>query len=157
LINYGAIYIYDSKHENGSYRIINNVPVGKPELYQNYLQPGQGFIVKSKEGGGSISFTSGMRGHVTEATAPFFTKSTTGAWSLLRLQVACEHKMATTIIAFNGNMSRGLNPTYDAGQYGADPEFKLYTRLAEDDEGVNFAIQALPDYGFEDMVIPSGD
>ena len=153
--SFGAIYIFDPKYEGGSYRIINNVPVGKPELNHNYLQPGQGFIVKSKEDGGTISFTKGMREHITEGTAPFFKKTST-EWSILKLYAACEHNIATTLIAFNGNMSRGLDPTYDAGQYGADPEFKLYTRLAEDDEGVNFAIQALPDYGFEDMVIPLG-
>ena len=53
-------------------------------------------------------------------------------------------------------MSRGLDPAYDAGQFGADPGFNLYTRLVEDDNDTNFAIQALPDYGFEDMVIPLG-
>jgi trimeric autotransporter adhesin len=126
----------------------------KSNINQDYIQPGQGFIVKSKVGGGSISFTQAMRYH--DISSMFFKKSAESPWPFIQLQVSSDDREASTLIAFNYYMTRGLDPTYDAGQFGADAGFNLYTRLVEDDKGVKFAIQALPDYGFEDMVIPVG-
>jgi hypothetical protein len=52
-------------------------------------------------------------------------------------------------------MTRGLDITYDAGLFGGDPSFNLYTRLVEDN-GVNFMLQCLPDNDFENLSIPIG-
>ncbi len=146
---FAALYVYDPDAKD--YKIINNAG---GTLSADYIQSGQGFMVKSKENGGTILFTTGMQEHNPGTT--FNIKSGTTQWSALRLKVSDGNKQATTQLSFNSNMTRGLDPTYDAGQYGADESFRLYTRLVEGDNGVNMAIQALPDYGFEDMIIPIG-
>jgi trimeric autotransporter adhesin len=148
--SYGAIYIYDP--DVPGYRIINNVPAEADQLEWDYVQSGQGFIVKSIEGGESISFTQEMRHHENGAVM----KSLGSQWSKIKLRVDSDNKSANTLIAFNSNMTKGLDPTYDAGQFGSDVGFSLYTRLVEMDNGVNFAIQALPDYDLQEIVIPVG-
>ena len=52
-------------------------------------------------------------------------------------------------------MTKGLDPSYDAGKMKGNPNIALYTRLLEDN-GVDFAIQALPTEGITEFVIPVG-
>ena len=143
---YAGVYIYDPA--TNDYQIINNSPGS-----QSHLPAGQGFIVKSKIGGGNITFSTGMRIH--DITSRLKSASYS-PWHLVRLKVSSENRSANTLIAFNSYMTRGLDPTYDGGQFGADAGFRLYTRLLEDGNDINFAIQALPDDFYEDMVIPVG-
>jgi hypothetical protein len=153
--NYAALYIYDPDYPT-AYRIINNNGATLPEgkyITQDYLQSGQGFLVKAPVGGSSVNFT-GMKAH--EPAITFFRSKSSNSWPTIILNVSTESKEATTVITFNGNMTRGLDVTYDAGLFGGDPLFKLYSKLADGNDEVNFAIQCLPDHGFEDMVIPIG-
>ena len=152
--SYAALYIYDPV--SSSYKVINGVVEDIDQINQHYIQPGQGFIVKAKDKVGAISFTTGMRIHEKEDDSPFHKKSAASPWLTVRLKAGNDYREASTLIAFNRNMTGGLDPAYDAGQFGADPGFNLYTRLVEDDKGIKFAIQALPDYEFENMVIPLG-
>ncbi|MFP4366560.1 MAG: T9SS type A sorting domain-containing protein, partial [Bacteroidales bacterium] len=147
--DFAALYIYDP--DGKDYKIINNTE-NTSGLTDGYIQTGQGFLVKSKTGGGSINFTTSMRDHFS--SAPF--KSASTNWSKIRLKVSDDNKESTILLAFNSNMTNGLDVTYDAGQYGADPGFRLYSRLVEEGNEVDFAIQALPDYEMEDMIIPVG-
>jgi hypothetical protein len=142
-----AIYIYDPS--TNDYIVINSVPT-----LEDYIQPGQGFLVKAAVGGGDVRFTPGMRAHINDGT--FYKKSAITPWPSIQLKVSGNNKEAVTVITFNSNMTRGLDPGYDAGKFGGDPDFRLFTRLAESDIEVDFALQALPDYGFHDMVIPIG-
>jgi hypothetical protein len=154
--SYAALYIYDYQYP-GSYRIMNNNGAELPEekyITQEYVQSGQGFLVKAKTGGGSVNFTEAMKSHQTGAT--YFKKSTSGPWPTMILKTSIDTKEATTVITFNQNMTKGLDVTFDAGLFGGDPLFKLYSRLAEGDSEVNFAIQCLPDHDLEDMVVPVG-
>ena len=146
---FAALYIYDPG--SGNYIILNNT---EPDIDQDYIQPGQGFLVKAAIGGGGVKFTPEMRVH--ENTSTFFKKSAKTPWPTIRLKVSGNVKEAATVITFHGNMTRDLDPTYDAGHFGGDPDFRLFTRLVEGDSEIDFAIQALPDFGFEDMVIPVG-
>ncbi|MGF1583740.1 MAG: hypothetical protein ACFCUM_00335 [Bacteroidales bacterium] len=146
---FAALYVYDLVDNN--YKVINNSG-GALGLNEGYIQTGQGFMVKSKPGGGSINFTTGMRAHFY--SAPF--KSVSTSWSTIRLKVSDNNKKSTTLLAFNSNMTKGLDVTYDAGQYGADPGFRLYSRFIEGGNEVDLAIQALPDYDLEGLIIPLG-
>ena len=158
--SFAALYLWDEPAVKVSgvsyYKIICNSgfisTTGKPILSQAYMQPGQGFIVKSKAGGGTVSFTTAMRVH--ENTGSYF-KSEKASWPGINLIISSASKSASTVITFNENMTRGLDITYDAGLFGGDPSFKLYSRLVEDN-GVNFAIQCLPDNGFEQLRVPIG-
>jgi hypothetical protein len=143
---YAGVYIYDPA--TNTYEIINNVGGSQP-----YISTGQGFIVKSRIGGGNITFTTGMRFHDNNTTIKSVSFS---PWYIVKLKVSNENKSTSTLLAFNSYMTKGLDPTYDGGQFGADAGFRLYSRLLEDDSNINFTIQALPDNFYEDMVIPVG-
>ncbi len=149
--SFAALYIFDPNP--GVYQLINNANAGGRYLSQDYLQSGQGFIVRSKAGGGTISFTRAMQSHQPEEK--FFKKSGTSSWPYINLNVKTNEKSASTSILFNENMTRGLDVTYDAGLFGGDPDLKVYTRLVEDN-GVNFALQCLPDFETEEMIVPVG-
>ncbi|MFO7922972.1 MAG: hypothetical protein R6U58_04700, partial [Bacteroidales bacterium] len=151
--SYQALFIYDPAG-SGGYKTINQVITGFGSIDQDYIQPGQGFIVKSQTDGGTVSFTPAMR--INEKESRFYKKSAQDPWPFIQLQVSYRNRLTTTLIAFNSYMTRGLDPGYDAGQYGADSGFNLYTRLVEDDNEVNLSIQAVPDDGLEDLVIPVG-
>jgi hypothetical protein len=56
---------------------------------------------------------------------------------------------------FVQNTTIGLDPGYDAGMLKANPDFALYSKLLEDN-GIDFAIQSLPDQNYDQYVIPIG-
>lgn len=146
--NYGGIYIWDkgdAYNTTGSYTAVSNASGD----YQ--LQMGQGFFVKMKPGIATISFKPAMQIHSTELPL----KSTKGVWPTIKLVASANNMKSSTIIAFNGTMTKGLDPTYDAGLYTGGADLAVYTRLVED-SGIPFAIQALPDNDYKNMVIPVG-
>jgi len=61
-----------------------------------------------------------------------------------------------SIITFHEGMSNGIDPSYDAGQFSGNPDFSIFTKLVENDEGVEFRIQALPELAYYDVTIPIG-
>ena len=65
------------------------------------------------------------------------------------------NQKSSTTIAFNSAMTKGLDPTYDAGLLRGRSELILYSKLVEDN-GIPFAIQALPDNSLGTMIIPLG-
>jgi hypothetical protein len=158
--SFAALYLWNEPAVRISgvsyYKIICNAgfvsTTGREVIDQAYMQPGQGFIVKSKTGGGTVTFTDAMRVH--ENTGAFL-KSAKVSWPGINLIVSSLSKSAATAITFHDKMTLGLDITYDAGLFGGDPAFKLYSRLVEDN-GVNFAIQCLPRNGFDTIQIPIG-
>ena len=51
----------------------------------------------------------------------------------------------------------GLDPGSDVGTFtGTSSNFKAFTHLISDSEGINFAIQALPNTDYEKMIVPDG-
>ena len=151
--SYVALYLWveeDAYDGNRSdYKIINNAGMGS--LVQDYVQAEQGFFVKSKTGSHSVSFTKNMR--AIETGIDF--KSAEVSWPLMNLVAESSDKKSSTMVAFNNQMTYGLDETYDAGMFKPDPDFAVYTRLLEDN-GVDFSIQCLPDNTYENMVIPVG-
>jgi len=64
----------------------------------------------------------------------------------------------TTEIKYINGTTLGLDPGFDAGQFGGTGpgNFNLYTRLVQNDSGVNFALQVVPDTDYDNTVIPIG-
>lgn len=159
--SHAGLYVWDEPNVRVSgasyYKIINNVPVDTGRFINpGYLQPGQGFLMKARDNDSrSVSFTQDMKAHQNNIS--FFKKSysTSTPWSIVYLNAKTTTRQATTLIAFNERMTRGLDVTYDAGLLGGDPALSIYTRLLEDN-GVNFAIQCLPDMTTEEMIVPVG-
>jgi hypothetical protein len=113
------------------------------------LQVGQGFVTRSKVGGGTITFTYAMREHATSAAF----KDATLPWPSIQLKAETQGLTRTTLVNFNSGMTVGMDPFYDAGLLRAGSNLELYTRLI-DNSGNDLAIQCLPDAGFDKMVIP---
>jgi hypothetical protein len=141
--SYAAGYFWDGDE----YIIVNNATAAL------MLQPGQGFVVKvNTTSGGTFNFTTAMQGHSSSST---FYKKSYFPWSKLKLQASSGTDSASTLMLFRGDMTTGVDVTYDAGLLGGNENYLLYSKLPEDN-GVNFAIQCLPDQETENMVVPLG-
>lgn len=144
-----GIYVWEKADAfnglTGNYTAVSNASGD----YQ--LQAGQAFFVKMNSGKNSVRFTPAMQIHSTELAL----KSTKGVWPTIKLIASVNDMRSSTIIAFNGSMTKGLDPTYDAGLFTGGADLAVYTRLVED-YGIPFAIQALPDNDYKNMVIPVG-
>lgn len=136
--DYQAIYGYDGDTSNG-WTILNNLSTGL------LIAPGQGFFVKVKSGGGTISFTPAMR--VKGATDDFIlgrSANNNSSQGYIKLKINNNLNTFSTAIHFNENATLGLDPGYDAALFGGNaPEFSIYSNLIEDNSGSNLAIQAL--------------
>jgi len=116
------------------------------------IAPGQGFFIKSKVGVSSVSFDAAIRTHTQTSTF----KSLGLSRPEIELSAETSGKGYKTIIRYIPNMTKGLDPGYDAGTFtGSSTSFSVFTRLVEDYDD-DFAIQCLPDNDYENMVVPVG-
>ncbi|MEI6143258.1 MAG: BspA family leucine-rich repeat surface protein [Mariniphaga sp.] len=115
------------------------------------LAPGEGFFVKAKAGGGTISFTTTMKSNVSAAFKAASVDSPT-----IRLTAEDGNGKLATTLKYEGGATKGLDPGKDAGLFnGSASTFSLFTRLIEDN-GVDFTVQVLPANNLESMVVPVG-
>jgi hypothetical protein len=146
---FGAVYIWDKVDAQNDledqYAIINNASEAL------YVQQGQAFMIKMNTSATSVVFFDEMQVH--DPTLAL--KSTDNSWERIKLYAKSGNRSGFTQIAFNSGMTRGLDPTYDAGLLKGSTNLAVYTRLV-DDNGFPFSIQALPNNGFDTMVIPVG-
>jgi hypothetical protein len=119
-----------------------------------YIAPGQAFFVHAPDNGGtSVSFTEAMQTH---QTGNIFSKSTNNYPEII-LQLSSESNKSLTKIRYIENKTTGLDIGSDVGTFtGFSSNFEVYTQLINNNKGVNFAIQALPNSNYENMVIPIG-
>jgi len=115
------------------------------------MQQGQAFFVKSNPGAGSVNFSPMMQFHNSGLTL----KSNNLPWPTIKFKARVNSQISSTSIAFNSNMTKGLDPTYDAALFKGGSDLVVYSRLVEDN-GIPFAIQALPDNNYSSMIIPIG-
>jgi hypothetical protein len=115
------------------------------------LAPGEGFFVKSVAGGGTIDFTTTMKSHTSDA---FKSAVIQNGFNLVAESGG--DKMSTTV-KYIPQMTAGLDPGWDLGLFynGEDSPLSLYTWLVEE-YGVDFTIQCLPDYDYENLIVPVG-
>lgn len=148
--SYGAIYVWNkpdaSNGLTGNYTAISNT---SPDFTD--VQQGQAFMVNAKAAVFSFSFTSAMQTHLPALAL----KSAETAWPSIKLEATVGAQISSTIIAFNNGMTKGLDPTYDAGLLKGASDLIVYTKLVEDN-GIPFAIQALPANDYSSMIIPVG-
>jgi hypothetical protein len=147
--NYGAIYVWDNLDAN-------NGLADKYTAYSNAVprfevQQGQAFMVKVKNTSDKVEFNPAMQIHNTALSL----KSAKRAWPTIILEAAVNNLKSSTTIAFNNGMTKGLDPTYDAGLFRGSSVLTIYTKLVEDN-GIPFAIQALPEDALSNLIIPIG-
>jgi hypothetical protein len=75
-------------------------------------------------------------------------------WPEIQIKLSDQENICTTLLRFNSGMTRGLDVSYDAGMFKANPNFSLFSRLIEDN-GVDFGIQCMPE-DYENLIIPIG-
>ncbi len=147
--SYQAVYGYDGDANDG-WKVLNNATTNL------LIAPGQGFFVKSKAGGGTITFTPEMR--VGGSSDDFILGRTTASYfGHLRLNINANNLNYNTEFYFNSNASAGLDPGYDAGVFGENPPaFSIYSQLVQDNVGIAFTVQALSNSNMNDITIPLG-
>lgn len=119
------------------------------------IAPGQGFFVKSKDGGGLVQFTETMR--TTGTSDDFIVGRLNRNVALSKLKLSNSNKDFTTSIYFIDGTTRGLDPGYDAATYDATKvEYSLFTNLLDNNADTELAIQSLPYDDFNGVVVPLG-
>ena len=157
--SYGGIYVWDQALGSaGDYAVITQAgytfppPGGETELEQNKLAVGQGFLIRPAASG-TVALRRSMQLHAVTNAAEF--KSAKIPWPAIRLTVNTGTMQNQTIVAFNNQMKEGLDPGYDVGKLKGNPELALYSQLVKDN-GVEFAVQALPNNNYDTYRIPLG-
>jgi hypothetical protein len=151
--NYEAIFVWveGSSYNFGDndYRVISNGSIGEySQLSQDYVQPGQAFMVKVGQSG-TLQFTTGMQYH---ADVDFYKEDE--SWPSFEMAVSGNEHSYVMAVGFHEGMSKGLDPSYDIGKMKGNPDLAIYSKLAEDNDK-DFIIQALP-YFDEDYTVPVG-
>lgn len=141
--NYRALYVYNGD----TYAYIGTELTGwenaeGPFVY-THVQVGQGFFVAARCNTSQFIFAPEMQVHNT--TVPY-TKSAGNddRWPGIQLKAVSGSGEASTLVVYNEQMSAGLDPGYDIGQMNSSSGISIYSILASEDIGVNFARQALP-------------
>lgn len=149
---YGGLYVWDPSSQ--SYDIITQGSAG-------YIQMGQGFVVRSNDGGGTINFTYAMRAH---SPGTIFKSGNTGdlpaepsqfdfLTSTVKLYAVSQNIKRNTTFIFSNGMTTGLDPYFDAGLLPSGGGMDIYTKLLNGPND-NFGLQALPSDGFTKLSIP---
>ena len=109
------------------YSVINNAGYSLVRTYNgiltdNFIQAGQGFLINAGIDGGVLTFTKAMQAHSTALTM----KTSETSWPGLTLLAINKGRTRSAVVAFNENMTTGLDETYDAGLLSTSG-FNLYT------------------------------
>jgi len=141
-VSYVALYLYNDATEQ--YTTINNTSSA------TYISTGQGFLVRTAQNGNDISFQLDDRKH---GAATFYKGGDETQRFLLSVK-GPQNVIDETEIVFMEGVTKGLDPSYDAGKYKGNLELSVYTSLVENNNH-DFAIQALP-LLTEPVVVPVG-
>lgn len=127
----------------------------------NHVAPGEGFFVYAVDGAAiDASFTEDMQasGKGVNFNASRIADDSQKK-SFVKIELRDDENSETDrlMLYFGDNVSRGLDPGYDAGKFSLGRSAsKVFTRLVDEDEGLDFQIQALPYKDLKDIVIPLG-
>ena len=135
-----ALYFWDAV--NGSYIPFNNASDAK------YIAPGQGFFVKI-DGNTSISFNENMQTH---QLGDNFLKSQNTFNIKLKVNNGTSGK--ETDIKYINKMTLGIDEGYDARLFDDKTPFSISTFILDESDNHKYAIQVLPTYNYDSMVIP---
>ncbi len=147
--SYQAVYGYDGDETNG-WTVWNLATTGQS------MAPGQGFFIKSKSGGGQITFTPAMR---TGGNSDDFVlgRDANPHIGFLKLKASTAEAQFHTDFYFNANASSQLDPGYDAALYnGYTPDFSLYSHLVDNSTTLPYMIQTLGEMDLANVTIPLG-
>ncbi|MEZ4801640.1 MAG: zinc-dependent metalloprotease family protein [Gelidibacter sp.] len=155
-----AVYGYDGDASDG-WKIWNLAySLANPNAI---MTPGQGFLVASKVGGGTMVFNPNFR-TIASGNALLDDDFVEGREAnsmdiaYLKLQMTSASKISSTDFYFTDIATQGMDVGYDATVFnGIAPNFAIYSHLAEDSVGLDMSIQSV---SFDDLndnlIIPLG-
>jgi hypothetical protein len=120
------------------------------------IAPGQGFLVTSKAGGGTIIFDAASR---SIGTTDDFVVGRVSDVDLahVKLEMTSDTDAFRTDVYFNDNASLGMDSGYDSGMFqGQAPEFAIFSHLVADNLGLDLAVQSVNYSALNTVVIPLG-
>jgi hypothetical protein len=118
-----------------------------------YFAPGQAFMIASDDTSGeNISFAEAMQTVSPASSDDFISGDVMENTEIFLRLYSYDELIEDAHIKFQDNMTLGLDPGYDLGDYYQGTAFS--SRLVENDEGINFAHQQLPVSAMENAVIP---
>ena len=148
---YEAVYAWDGANYDVYNQTSNTI---------NHIAPGEGFFVYAVAGAATdASFTEAMQ---TSGQGDNFNDSVvrndSQRVSIFKIELKDDlnNESDNLKLYFSDRVTKGLDPGYDAGKFFRGSDSKVFTRLVEEDEGVDLQIQALPYNDLKDLVIPLG-
>ena len=151
--SYGAVYSWDGT----TYDIHNNAADGI-----DYAAPGEGFSIYVADGAsGDVSFTEAMQNASPASKANFNAGITRDGFKReasfkIKMEEQENNEYDYATFFFSDESTKGLDFGYDAGKFFLGPESKIYSRLVEEDEGIDFHLQSLAYDDLKDVVVPIG-
>ncbi|MFT5256882.1 MAG: hypothetical protein ACI9KF_000505, partial [Arenicella sp.] len=140
--SFEAIYVWNA--DTGFYNALTT----------GYVHPGQAFFVNSNAANTNVSVTEAMLSHQENV---LFYKSTQSLSPSIKLFLSDGTMVKETEINYLEGKTTGLDPRFDIGLFdGVASDFKIYSHLSSQNEGIPFMKQALPNVGFENLVVPVG-
>ena len=130
-----------------------------------HIAPGEGFFIRlpstSSDGSAlSVTFNESMQktGSFRNFNASTANGSAIDNKAVVRIKVTdLETNQSDKVkLYFSDNSTKGLDKGYDGGKFFIKNSAYMYTRLLEDDQGVDMGIQALPYSELKDVIIPLG-
>ena len=141
--NYFALYVWD-----GTQFIIVNQTTSS-----FYLAPGQGFLIHSKDNDDEFTFNESYQSH--QSGVDDFERTTDNQIPSILLSLSDGTTQNTTELKYIESATTGLDPGYDAGTYYSSiPDLTIDSHLVSDSQGIDFAIQCLPDNSYESTIVP---
>ena len=139
------IYIWDNNKAGGAgYTALTGT---------DYIHPGQAFFVNAaNSSANNFTITESRQSHQTGKTL-----YRTGLPSIKLFVKDAIGELEYTELEYKSNATAGLDKGLDAGTFtGVSTSFSIYSHLVNNNEGVDFMKQSLPNSNFSKMVVPIG-
>mgnify|MGYP000716280015 FL=1 len=150
-----TIWSWDSANETYDDRV-SNIPNSENGNFP--IAPGQGFFVRSSASG-NINFPEADQYHQIEIGGSDTFERTTPLTSIKLIINNGSSYNRHCDVYYLDNVTLGFDYGYEGqifGGGGNPNSLAIYTQLLEDNEGVNYQTQSLPNTNYEGMVVPVG-
>lgn len=118
-----------------------------------FIAPAQGFFIKSKTGGSTITFTKAMQSH--QSTGNFNKGENTRPE--IKINILNNGVSANALIYYYDQKTEGFDNGYDSTVFtGTSSPVTIFTKLVSLTDDRDFSIQTLPTENYQAMVIPIG-
>ncbi|MCI2229830.1 T9SS type A sorting domain-containing protein [Polaribacter sp. MSW13] len=137
---YHSVYVWDPNNGSGAYTSVT----------EGFISPGQAFFVHSKVDA-NASITEAMQSDGTVGGAIRNTVTS------IDLNLTNGTSIKKTKINYAEGTTTSLDPGFDIGMFnGLASDLRIYTQLLNNNEGISFSRQALPNSDLENMIVPVG-